>query len=116
MTSKSRPPQARKNVLALFVPTASGKTAVAGLLRERIGAEVISADSAALYEGLPVITAAPEYPARLVGVIPLADDVSVGECQRLSQAGTDECDGPGAAGGCPAWGSTVVARAGRSAR
>ena len=35
-----------ERVLALFGPTASGKTAVAGILRERLGAEVISADSA----------------------------------------------------------------------
>src|SRR5205807_1437129 len=83
MASKSRrAPRTSKRVLALFGPTASGKTAVAGLLREQIGAEVISADSAALYQGLPVITAAPAYPARLVGVVPLGDDVSVGEFQR----------------------------------
>ena len=61
--SSSRHAPAR-SVLALFGPTASGKTAVAGLLRERLGATVVSADSAALYAGLPVITAAPAYPAR----------------------------------------------------
>jgi tRNA dimethylallyltransferase len=88
-----------KNVLALFGPTASGKTAVAGLLRERLGAEVISADSAALYAGLPVITAAPDYPARLVGIVPLDRDVSVGEYQRLAHAAIDEADVPLAVGG-----------------
>ena len=86
-------------VLALFGPTASGKTAVAGILRERLGAEVISADSAALYEGLPVITAAPDYPARLVGVVPLEDEVSVGEYQRLAHAAIDESDVPLLVGG-----------------
>jgi tRNA dimethylallyltransferase len=93
------PHQASKPLLALFGPTASGKTAVAGILRERLGAEVISADSAALYEGLPVITAAPDYPARLVGVAPLEDDVSVGEYQRLAHAAIDECDVPLVVGG-----------------
>jgi tRNA dimethylallyltransferase len=97
MASKS--PRESKSVLALFGPTASGKTAVAGILRERLGAEVISADSAALYEGLPVITAAPDYPARLVGVAPLEDDVSVGEYQRLAHAAIDECDVPLVVGG-----------------
>jgi tRNA dimethylallyltransferase len=97
MASKS--PRDFKSVLALFGPTASGKTAVAGILREQLGAEVISADSAALYDGLPVITAAPDYPARLVGLIPLEDDVSVGEYQRLAHAAIDESDGPLVVGG-----------------
>jgi tRNA dimethylallyltransferase len=97
MASKS--PRERKSVLALFGPTASGKTAVAGILREQLGAEVISADSAALYDGLPVITAAPDYPARLVGLIPLEDDVSVGEYQRLAHAAIDESDVPLVVGG-----------------
>src|SRR5258708_22819846 len=74
MASKS--PRAPKQLVGLFGPTASGKTAVAGILRERLGAEVISADSAALYAGLPVITAAPDYPARLVVVVPLVDHLS----------------------------------------
>ena len=99
MASKSlRPPRA-STVLALFGPTASGKTAVAGILRERLGAEVISADSAALYEGLPVITAAPDYPARLVGVVPLEDDVSVGEYRKLAHEAIDESDLPLVVGG-----------------
>ena len=53
MASSSRPAPGHKQVLALFGPTASGKTAVAAILRRRLGAEVISADSAALYEGIP---------------------------------------------------------------
>jgi tRNA dimethylallyltransferase len=72
---------------------------VADILRERLGAEVISADSAALYEGLPVITAAPGYPARLVGVVPLRDDVSVGDYQRLAHTAIDESDVPLVVGG-----------------
>ncbi|HUZ82877.1 MAG TPA: hypothetical protein VMU73_11600 [Gaiellaceae bacterium] len=87
------------SVLALFGPTASGKTAVAGCLRERLGATVISADSAALYAELPVITAAPDYPAKLVGVIPLTEDVSVGSYQRLAHAAIDEAVLPLVVGG-----------------
>jgi tRNA dimethylallyltransferase len=96
--SSSRPAPAR-SVLALFGPTASGKTAVAGLLREQLGATVISADSAALYEDLPVITAAPAYPAQLVGVVPLDEDVSVGSYQRLAHAAIDEAELPLLVGG-----------------
>ena len=63
---------------------------MAGRLRERLGGEVVSADSAALYAGIPILTAAPAYPARLVGVVPLSDDVSVGGYQRLAHAAIDE--------------------------
>jgi tRNA dimethylallyltransferase len=96
--SSSRLPP-RVSVLALFGPTASGKTAVAGVLRERLGAEVISADSAALYAGLPIITAAPPYPARLVGVVPLDEDVSVGDYQRRARAEIDDAQLPLVVGG-----------------
>jgi len=97
MATSSRP--APERVLALFGPTTSGKTAVAGVLRERLGAEVISADSAALYAGLPILTAAPPYPARLVGVVPLAEDVSVGRYQRLAHAAIDAAAWPLVVGG-----------------
>jgi tRNA dimethylallyltransferase len=99
MASKSPPPRAGNSVLALFGPTASGKTAVAGILRERLGAGVISADSAALYEKLPIITAAPEYPAHLVGVVPLTADISVGEYQRLAHTAIDASAAPLVVGG-----------------
>lgn len=98
MASNSRHPPAH-SLLALFGPTASGKTAVAGILRERVGATVVSADSAALYAGLPVITAAPSYPAELVGVIPLTEDVSVGAYQRLAHVAIDEAQLPLVVGG-----------------
>jgi tRNA dimethylallyltransferase len=99
MASRSLPAPLRKSVLALFGPTASGKSAVAGILRERLGAEVISADSAALYEGVPVLTAAPAYPAALVGVVPRSQDVSVGEYQRLAHAAIDGAERPLVVGG-----------------
>ena len=102
MASSSRPAPARnttKHVLALFGPTASGKTAVAGVLRARLGAEVISADSAAVYAGLPILTAAPAYPARLVGVFSTAEEVSVGRYQRLAHAAIDAAAVPLVVGG-----------------
>ena len=83
-------------VVAIFGPTACGKTAVAGAVRERLGGEVVSADSAALYAGIPLITAAPDYPARLVGVVPLDCEMSVGEYQRLAHTAIDETVAAGA--------------------
>jgi len=50
----------------------------------------VSADSAALYRGLPILTAAPDYPARLVGIFELSHEVSVGEYQRLAHEAIDE--------------------------
>jgi tRNA dimethylallyltransferase len=81
---------AEGRVVAIFGPTASGKTAVAGALASRIPAEVVSADSAALYRGLEILTAAPDPPARLVGVLELDEEASVVEYQRLAHAAIDE--------------------------
>jgi tRNA dimethylallyltransferase len=99
MASSGAPPTASRHVLALFGPTASGQTAVAGILRDRLGAEVISADSAALYAGIPILTAAPDYPAGLVGVVPLDEDISVGRYQQLAHAAIDEAHTPLVVGG-----------------
>ena len=61
MASSSLPAPA-PDVIALFGPTASGKSAVAARLGDVARDEPISADSAALYAGLPILTAAPEQP------------------------------------------------------
>lgn len=100
MASSSPPaPGPSEPLIAIYGPTASGKSAVAGVLRERLDADVISADAAALYAGLEVITAAPDYPAALVGVVPLDEDVSVGSYQRLAHAAIDASRRPVVAGG-----------------
>ena len=77
-------------VVAIFGPTASGKTAVAEAIAGQIPAALISADAAALFRGLEILTAAPEHPTRLVGVFDVEHDVSVGEFQRLAHAAIDE--------------------------
>ena len=87
--------EATPPVLAVFGPTACGKTAVAGAITQRIPSEVVSADSAALYRGLEVLTAAPDYPARLVGVFDIEEEVSVGEFQRLAHDAIDAVVGGG---------------------
>jgi tRNA dimethylallyltransferase len=78
------------DVLALFGPTASGKTAVAEALADRIPAEVVSADSMQLYRGLPILTAQPERPTRLVAIWDLDHEASVGEYEQLAHAAIDE--------------------------
>ena len=89
MASSSLPAPA-PDVVALFGPTASGKTAVAERLISLLDARAISADSAALYAGLPILTAAPPYATELVGVVPLSEGVSVGGYQRLAHAAIDD--------------------------
>jgi tRNA dimethylallyltransferase len=77
-------------VLAIFGPTASGKTAVAEVLAERIPAEVVSADSMQVYRGLPILTAQPKRPTRLVAIWGLDHEASVGEYERLAHEAIDE--------------------------
>jgi tRNA dimethylallyltransferase len=78
------------HVLAVFGPTASGKSAVAAALADRLATEIVSADSMQVYSGLPILTAQPRRPARLVGVWPLSREASVGEYQRLAHEAIDE--------------------------
>ena len=77
-------------VLAIFGPTASGKTAVAEQVAERLGGEVVSADSMQAYRGLPILTAQPERPTRLVGIWPLSHAGSVAEYAEVAHAAIDE--------------------------
>jgi tRNA dimethylallyltransferase len=77
-------------VLALFGPTASGKSAVAEALAERIDAEIVSADAMQAYRGLPILTNQSDRPALLVGIWPPDHEGSVGEYQRLAHAAIDE--------------------------
>jgi tRNA dimethylallyltransferase len=77
-------------VLAIFGPTASGKTAVAEAVARRIPAELVSADAMQVYRGLPILTNQSEHPARLVGVVGLDETFSVAEYQPRAHAAVDE--------------------------
>ena len=77
-------------VLAIFGPTASGKTAVAEEVARRIPAELVSADAMQVYRGLPILTNQSEQPARLVGYLGLDEEGSVAEYQRLAHEAIDE--------------------------
>jgi tRNA dimethylallyltransferase len=77
-------------VLAVFGPTASGKSAVAEALAELLSTEVVSADAMQVYRGLPILTNQPRRPTRLVAIRELGEEMSVGEYARLAQAAVDE--------------------------
>ncbi len=77
-------------VIAIFGPTASGKTAVAETVADSIRGEVVSCDSMQAYRGLPILTCQPVRPTRLVGIWPLDHEGSVAEFARLAHAAIDE--------------------------
>jgi tRNA dimethylallyltransferase len=77
-------------VLAIFGPTASGKSAVAEAVARRIPAEIVSADSMQVYHGLPVLTNQPAAPTRLTAIWDLDHEASVGEYAALAHEAVDE--------------------------
>lgn len=78
------------SVLALFGPTASGKTSVAEALAARISAELVSADAMQVYRGLPILTNQSKQPARLVAIWPLSHEATLGAYQELAHTAIDE--------------------------
>ena len=80
----------RPSVIAIFGPTASGKTTVAEAVADRLHGELVSADAMQVYRGLPILTNQPARETRLVGVWPLDHEASVAEYQELAHAAIDE--------------------------
>jgi tRNA dimethylallyltransferase len=80
-------------VLGLFGPTASGKSAVAETVARRIPVDLVAADSAQLYRGLPILTN--QSPAALVGIWELDHEASVAEYQELAHDTIDAALGAG---------------------
>lgn len=83
-------PGARVEVVAIFGPTGSGKSAVAELVAETLGTEVVSADALQVYRGIPIVTNQPTRPTRLVGIRGLDEQMSVGEYARLAHSEIDD--------------------------
>ena len=77
-------------MLALFGPTASGKSAVAEAIADEIASEIVSADSMQVYRGLPLLTNQPSRPTRLVGIWALDHEASVAEYAQLAHVAIDE--------------------------
>ncbi|MBJ7329481.1 MAG: tRNA (adenosine(37)-N6)-dimethylallyltransferase MiaA [Solirubrobacteraceae bacterium] len=97
------------SVLAIFGPTAVGKTDIALAVARRIRAQggepvAIGADALQLYEGLEILTAVPspaeraELEHRLVATVPVTERFSVAQYARLAH---QEIDAVLAAGGSP---------------
>ena len=76
-------------VLAIFGPTAAGKTDVAEAIADRIPARLISADAMQVYRGVPILTNQSARPTELVGVWELDHEASVGEYAKLAHAAID---------------------------
>jgi tRNA dimethylallyltransferase len=77
-------------VVAIFGPTASGKSAVAEVLADTLGTEVVSADAMQVYRGLPILTNQPSRPTRLVGIRALGEEMSVGAYATAAHHEIDE--------------------------
>ncbi len=76
-------------VIAVFGPTASGKTAVAEAVAARLGTEVVSCDAMQVYRGLPILTNQPTRPTALVGIREVSEEMSVGAYAPLAHAAID---------------------------
>ena len=70
------------DVIAIFGPTASGKSAVAEALADRIPARLISADAMQVYRGIPILTNQSDYPTALVGIWDL-DHEAASVCREM---------------------------------
>jgi len=79
----------RVEVVAIFGPTASGKSAVAEAVAAVLATEVFSVDALQVYRGLPILTNHPATPTRLVGIRAPAEQMTVGEFAPLAHAEID---------------------------
>ena len=84
------------SVIAIFGPTASGKSAVALELADMVGGEIVSCDAMQLYRGLPILTNQPavadreRVPHHLVGVWEPSHEGSVAEYAEMAHAAVDD--------------------------
>lgn len=78
-------------IVAVVGPTASGKTALALALAERLDTEIISADAMQFYRGMEIGTAAPtaseraRVPHHFVGFLQPDQPMAAGEFERLAR-------------------------------
>ena len=84
-----RDPSRAIEVVAVFGPTASGKSALAEALADALATEVVSADAMQVYRGLPILTNQSPRPARLVAIRDLGEEMSVGAFASLAHAEID---------------------------
>ncbi|HET9573050.1 MAG TPA: tRNA (adenosine(37)-N6)-dimethylallyltransferase MiaA [Methyloceanibacter sp.] len=93
--------RAEAKTILIAGPTASGKSAVALALADRLGGTIINADSMQLYRELRLLTARPSEadeavaPHRLYGTVSANDAFSVGRWLEAAQAAIAEATGGG---------------------
>jgi len=84
-------------IIAVVGPTATGKTELAIAIAERIGAEIVNADSRQLYRGMDIGTAKPTEEQRervrhwLVDVVDPDETFSLGRYLDLAREALDDC-------------------------
>jgi tRNA dimethylallyltransferase len=92
-----RSSQAVSKVILIAGPTASGKSALALALADRLGAAIVNADSMQVYRDLRIITARPtpadeaRVPHRLYGHVDAAENYSVGRWCNEAAAALGAC-------------------------
>jgi tRNA dimethylallyltransferase len=102
-------------LVAIVGPTASGKSAFALRLGQRLpGSEIISADSRQVYRGLDIGTAKPApheqalVPHRLIDIVDPDQPFSLADYQRLAYAAIDAAQKPFLVGGTGLYVRAVV--------
>lgn len=94
-----KPPGSR--VVAIFGPTAVGKSRVAVAVAKKLGGEIISADSMQVYQGLPILTDQPTgemlaaVPHHLVAAVDPGEEYSAAEFARMASSLISEIDARG---------------------
>jgi len=79
-----------QEIVAIFGPTAVGKSRVAVAVAKKLGGEIVSADSMQVYRGLPILTDQPaggmlaSVPHHLVAAVDPAEEYSAAEFARMS--------------------------------
>ncbi|MEU1123561.1 tRNA (adenosine(37)-N6)-dimethylallyltransferase MiaA [Streptomyces sp. NPDC005899] len=90
-----RRPAPTPRVIAVVGPTAAGKSDLGVFLAQRLGGEVVNADSMQLYRGMDIGTAKltpaerADVPHRLLDIWDVTEAASVAEYQRLARAEID---------------------------
>ncbi|MCP1334984.1 tRNA (adenosine(37)-N6)-dimethylallyltransferase MiaA [Futiania mangrovi] len=91
----------RPSAVLIAGPTASGKTALAVAVAERLGADVVNADSMQVYRDLPILSAQPAederrgIPHHLFGHVPASVAYSAGQWLRDAGAVLDRLEAEG---------------------
>src|SRR4051794_3034039 len=97
----SQPAIRNWRLLLLAGPTAVGKSEVALLLAEKVGGEIISADSMQVYRGLDIGTAKPTEEDRgrvrhhLIDVVDLSESFDAAQFVRLASSAVKEIQSRG---------------------